>query len=72
VIDLIFLGRDAVRLWNQYKRNNDTDALETLISYNRDDTVNLRNLADVVARTLHEQSLGAATGTPCGIADPRE
>jgi uncharacterized protein YprB with RNaseH-like and TPR domain len=65
-------GRDAVRLWNQYQRNDDTEALDTLISYNRDDTVNLRNLADVVARTLHEQSLGAATGTPCGIADPRQ
>ncbi|MGQ4555167.1 ribonuclease H-like domain-containing protein [Halobellus sp. GM3] len=63
-------GRDAVRLWYQYARDGDDDALATLVSYNRDDTENLRNLADVVARRLHEGSLGAVVGEPSGIPDP--
>jgi uncharacterized protein YprB with RNaseH-like and TPR domain len=45
-------GRDAVRLWNQYERG-DTDALDTLVSYNRDDTENLAALADEVVSRLH-------------------
>lgn len=47
-------GRDAVRLWHEYERG-DEEALETLVSYNREDTVNLRRLADTVAGSLHEQ-----------------
>lgn len=47
-------GRDAVRLWHAYDRRGDTDALETLIEYNRDDTVNLEQLADIVADRLHD------------------
>lgn len=47
-------GRDAVRLWHEYERG-DADALETLVSYNREDTVNLRELADVVADELHDE-----------------
>jgi len=46
-------GRDAVRLWREYERGDD-DALETLVSYNREDTVNLRALADTVCGALHE------------------
>jgi len=46
-------GRDAVRLWREYERG-DEDALDTLVSYNREDTENLRTLADVVTNTLHE------------------
>ncbi|WP_435184347.1 ribonuclease H-like domain-containing protein [Halobellus sp. EA9] len=64
-------GRDAVRLWYRYARDGDDDALDTLVSYNRDDTENLRNLADVVARRLHETSIGAVAGEPAGIPDPR-
>ncbi|ESS11027.1 MAG: putative exonuclease [uncultured archaeon A07HR60] len=45
-------GRDAIRLWRQYERG-DESALDTLVSYNRDDTVNLRRLADIVADRLH-------------------
>lgn len=45
-------GRDAVKLWRQYERG-ETEALATLVSYNRDDTVNLRGLMDHVADTLH-------------------
>lgn len=34
-------GMDAVRLWNQYRRRNDEDALNLLITYNREDIENL-------------------------------
>ncbi|WP_423751571.1 ribonuclease H-like domain-containing protein [Salinirarus marinus] len=45
-------GRDAVRLWREYERGDD-DALDTLVSYNREDTENLRTLADEVTDRLH-------------------
>ncbi|GGJ13831.1 exonuclease [Halobellus salinus] len=64
-------GRDAVRLWHRYARDGDDDALDTLVSYNRDDTENLRNLADVVANRLHEESIGAVAGEPAGVPDPQ-
>ncbi len=64
-------GRDAVRLWHRYARDDDDDALDTLVSYNRDDTENLRNLADVVATRLHEASIGAVADEPTGVPDPR-
>ena len=51
-------GRDAVRLWYDYERRGDEDALETLVSYNREDTVNLRTVADRVAERLHEDRCG--------------
>jgi len=47
-------GRDAVRLWRQHESGVD-GALETLISYNRADTVNLKTLAETVTNRLHEQ-----------------
>ena len=47
-------GRDAVRLWKEHERGED-GSLETLISYNREDAVNLRTLADQVTTELHEQ-----------------
>jgi hypothetical protein len=47
-------GRDAVRLWRQYERG-DRAALDTLVSYNREDTVNLATLADHVTSRLDEQ-----------------
>jgi uncharacterized protein YprB with RNaseH-like and TPR domain len=46
-------GRDAVRLWHEYERG-DENALDTLVSYNRADTVNLKSLMDTVAHRLHE------------------
>jgi uncharacterized protein YprB with RNaseH-like and TPR domain len=46
-------GEDAVRLWREHERGND-GALETLVSYNRDDAANLENLMDLVATRLHE------------------
>lgn len=48
-------GRDAVRLWHEHERGVD-GALETLIAYNREDTVNLRALMDHVADGLHERT----------------
>jgi uncharacterized protein YprB with RNaseH-like and TPR domain len=48
-------GRDAVRLWREYERGS-ADALETLVEYNRADTVNLRTLMDDVAGSLHEET----------------
>jgi len=47
-------GRDAVRLWRQHESGVD-GALETLISYNREDTVNLQTLAETVTDRLHQQ-----------------
>jgi uncharacterized protein YprB with RNaseH-like and TPR domain len=47
-------GRDAVRLWREHERGQD-GSLETLISYNREDTVNLRTLADTVTARLDEE-----------------
>jgi uncharacterized protein YprB with RNaseH-like and TPR domain len=47
-------GRDAVRLWHEYERGDD-GALETLVSYNRDDTANMERLLDIVADRLHDR-----------------
>jgi len=47
-------GRDAVRLWKEHERGQD-GSLETLISYNREDAVNLRTLADTVTTQLHDE-----------------
>ncbi|MFW6045934.1 MAG: ribonuclease H-like domain-containing protein, partial [Natronomonas sp.] len=49
-------GRDAVRLWREYERGRD-GALETLISYNREDAVNLQTVADAVVSKLDETVL---------------
>jgi uncharacterized protein YprB with RNaseH-like and TPR domain len=46
-------GKDAVRLWREYERG-DEGALDTLVSYNRDDAANLETLMDFVAGRLHE------------------
>ncbi len=50
-------GRDAIRLWRQYERGDD-DALDTLVSYNRDDARNLRALAAEASARLHEERAG--------------
>ncbi|MGM0606314.1 MAG: ribonuclease H-like domain-containing protein [Halobacteriota archaeon] len=47
-------GRDAVRLWHEHERGRD-GSLETLISYNREDAINLEVLADTVTTRLHEE-----------------
>lgn len=48
-------GRDAVRLWRQYERGDD-GALDTLVSYNREDTENLRTLMESVTASLHDEA----------------
>ncbi len=48
-------GRDAVRLWREHERGKD-GSLETLVSYNREDTVNLKTLLDEVTDRLHDQT----------------
>lgn len=52
-------GRDAVRLWREHERGVD-GSLETLVSYNREDAVNLRGLMDVVADRLHDEVFATA------------
>jgi len=54
-------GRDAVRLWREHERGAD-GALDTLISYNREDARNLQTLADAVTRRLHDNAMGALDG----------
>ncbi len=41
-------GAMAVRLWKQWVRNGDRDALDILTEYNRADTVNLETIADTI------------------------
>ena len=47
-------GEDAVRLWREHERGRD-GALETLVSYNREDAVNLRALSETVVDRLHHE-----------------
>lgn len=67
-------GFDAVILWNQAKRGS-AEALDLLVTYNREDTVNLAGIAEVLYRNLRastgieeyaqgrEQCIGAAAGS---------
>jgi len=52
-------GEDAVRLWHRYEAGDD-DALDTLVSYNREDTVNMVEIMDSVTDALHERVFLAA------------
>lgn len=45
-------GRDAMRLWDTYQRRGDEAALHTLLTYNRDDIVNLPALAQALGVLL--------------------
>ena len=49
-------GEDAVRLWREHERGVD-GALETLVSYNREDTVNLRTVAERTVERLDRKLL---------------
>jgi len=49
-------GEDAVRLWYDYQRGDET-ALETLVSYNREDVDHLETVADRVVARLHERTV---------------
>ncbi|RDZ61590.1 exonuclease [Haloferax sp. Atlit-12N] len=48
-------GRDAVRLWREYERG-DQSSLDTLVSYNREDAVNLERLMETVTGRLHDRA----------------
>jgi uncharacterized protein YprB with RNaseH-like and TPR domain len=41
-------GLEAVRLWWRYVNNYDEDALATLLAYNMEDVVNLKNLKEML------------------------
>lgn len=57
-------GYDAVRLWELAKRGND-EAKRLLLSYNREDTVNLLTIADILYQRL-KQSTGIEEHLVCG------
>ncbi len=59
-------GYDAVRLWELARRGS-TGALETLIRYNREDTVNLSRIAGIFYQMLR-QSTGIEEYLSCGVA----
>ena len=48
-------GYDAVKLWEHFKRGS-TEALEMLRVYNREDTVNLLQIADIIYRGLKSRT----------------
>jgi len=54
-------GEDAVRLWREYERGNDT-SLDTLIHYNQEDVMNLESLMHVVTKQLHEEVFETVRG----------
>ena len=39
-------GFEAVRLWRRYIKNNDQNALHTLLEYNKEDIINLKDLLE--------------------------
>jgi uncharacterized protein YprB with RNaseH-like and TPR domain len=55
-------GRDAVRLWREHERGKD-GSLETLVSYNREDAVNLKDLSETVVDRLHADVFEPVAGT---------
>jgi uncharacterized protein YprB with RNaseH-like and TPR domain len=50
-------GRDAIAMWEAYRRGNG-EALDRLIAYNREDVVNLEVLAGIAFRGLSAAALG--------------
>ena len=51
-------GAMAVRLWKQWERHGDKDALEILTEYNRADTINLERIADIIYGRLVKEHAG--------------
>ncbi len=45
-------GAEAVRLWKRWERSGDKDSLNTLVEYNRADTINLEYIADTIYKSL--------------------
>lgn len=48
-------GYDAVKLW-EYARTGSSEALDLLITYNKEDTVNLFKIADIIYQRLMSQT----------------
>ncbi|MFO7793792.1 MAG: ribonuclease H-like domain-containing protein [Candidatus Nanohaloarchaea archaeon] len=48
-------GREAVRLWKKYEKNNNEDALEKLVRYNQYDAVNLKELTEIIVDKLDNE-----------------
>ncbi len=64
-------GYFAVLLWHQYKQNNDERALETLLAYNVEDTVNLERLAvEAYNRNVLNTPFGGELVLPCPAPPP--
>jgi len=59
-------GYDAVKLWELARRGS-SESLETLIKYNREDTVNLMDMASVFYEKLRH-STGIEEYLACGVA----
>lgn len=59
-------GYEAVRLW-EFGQRGSSEAIDLLVQYNKEDTVNLIKLAPVLYRMLR-QSTGIEEYLPCGIA----
>ena len=59
-------GYDAVKLW-EHARTGSSDALDRLITYNREDTVNLMQIAPILYERLR-QSTGIEEYLACGVA----
>lgn len=53
-------GRDAIRLWWQWRDYGDEKALNLLVAYNREDVINLRPLLDFAYRRLWTMTEEAA------------
>ncbi|MBI5881213.1 ribonuclease H-like domain-containing protein [archaeon] len=50
-------GFDAVRLWNNYVKKGDQDALNLLVEYNTEDIINLKPLAEFVFNGMKSEML---------------
>jgi uncharacterized protein YprB with RNaseH-like and TPR domain len=59
-------GYDAVKLWDSARKGS-TAALERLIKYNREDTVNLMQIATILYERL-KHSTGIEEYLSCGVA----
>lgn len=59
-------GYDAVKLWEHAKKGS-LEAMDTLIKYNREDTVNLLQIAYIFYERLR-QSTGIEEYLSCGVA----
>lgn len=57
-------GRDAIRMWYEYERDNNVDSLNKLVAYNREDTVNLESILDVVSNQLHNEVFETTSDSP--------